>query len=512
MTTESAIASEGTILIIDDSPDNLRVLSKTLAIHRYNVRCVTNGSMAFVSIKNSIPDLILLDIRMPGMDGYEVCQQLKQNSITQDIPVIFLSALDDVQDIVKAFQVGGVDYITKPFQAEEVLARIRNQLTIQNLRKALSTQNEQLLQEIEERKKFEQALCQEIERRSLIETSLQDAKTSAEAANYAKSAFLAQMSHELRTPLNVILGFTTLIRGGTSLSGSEQEYLTKIDQSARDLLKLINDILAVTRAESSQLTLREQEFDLHYLFDSVISLWQPKALEKGLQFEFQRSSTVPQYVQSDESKLRQILMNLLENAVELTEAGSVFVRVNTDEQLSCFPDGTCGLVLEVQDTGTEVDFSEVNSIPQFIYPDGDNSKFLEELGLSLLLIQQYAQLMGGTVVLNRSHQRNVIRVHVIVQLVSSFSSSTQSGSSFESVMQSAAEEGTLTVNVLRDVMSPDWFVELHQAAVRGFDQQIIYLLKKIPSEYAVAAVTLETWTRNFQFDRIVELTQYVAST
>lgn len=120
-----------TILIVDDSPDNLRVLSATLSDSNYDIRCAKNGKMALKAIASELPDLILLDIQMPELDGYQVCQQLKADARTRPIPVIFISALDDTIDKVKAFSVGGVDYITKPFQVEEVLARVRNQLNLQ---------------------------------------------------------------------------------------------------------------------------------------------------------------------------------------------------------------------------------------------------------------------------------------------------------------------------------------------------------------------------------------------
>jgi adenylate cyclase len=134
--------SRGTILVVDDLPDNLRLLFTLLMPQGYEVGKALNGQMALKSAYASPPDLILLDINMPNMDGYEVCKHLKANPQTKDIPVIFISALDDVWDKVKAFKVGGIDYITKPFQAEEVLVRVENQLKIQALSKALRQEQE----------------------------------------------------------------------------------------------------------------------------------------------------------------------------------------------------------------------------------------------------------------------------------------------------------------------------------------------------------------------------------
>lgn len=139
------------ILVIDDTPENLALLSQILKDKNYKVRSVTKGSTGLRGAKAAPPDLILLDVKMPEMNGYEVCEHLKADESTCDIPVIFISALGDVLDKVKAFEVGGIDYITKPLQVEEVLARIETHLTIRRLQKQLQTQNQQLQQEISER-------------------------------------------------------------------------------------------------------------------------------------------------------------------------------------------------------------------------------------------------------------------------------------------------------------------------------------------------------------------------
>ncbi|NIS80593.1 MAG: SpoIIE family protein phosphatase [Anaerolineales bacterium] len=136
------------ILIVDDTANNLRLLSQMLAEHGYSVRAVTSGERALASVQVTPPSLILLDIKMPEMDGYEVCERLKADSQTRDIPIIFISALDDVQDKVNAFTVGGVDYITKPFQLEEVLARVETHLALRKLQLQLQDANRKFEQEL----------------------------------------------------------------------------------------------------------------------------------------------------------------------------------------------------------------------------------------------------------------------------------------------------------------------------------------------------------------------------
>jgi PAS domain S-box-containing protein len=151
------------ILIVDDTPDNLNLLSGILTERGYKVRPAPSGKLALRFIQSTLPDLILLDIKMPEIDGYEVCKQLKASERTQDIPVIFISALNEVFDKVKAFSLDAVDYITKPFEPQEVLARVENQLRIRRLSKQLLEQNAKLSEEIEERKRVEDTLRQQNE-------------------------------------------------------------------------------------------------------------------------------------------------------------------------------------------------------------------------------------------------------------------------------------------------------------------------------------------------------------
>jgi diguanylate cyclase (GGDEF)-like protein len=172
VTQKSALAIND-ILIVDDTPDNLRLLSKTLIQEGYKVRCAVNGSMALLTIKAKLPDLILLDINMPDIDGFEICRQLKESTVTKDIPVVFVSALDEIFDKVKAFELGAVDYICKPFQIPEVLSRVSNQLNIQNLRKQLIQKNQLLEIEITNRVSAEQEIRQlniELEQRVIKRT------------------------------------------------------------------------------------------------------------------------------------------------------------------------------------------------------------------------------------------------------------------------------------------------------------------------------------------------------
>ena len=181
MNTHKNTAKKASILVVDDTHDNLRLLNGMLTRHGYSVRPVPDGALALVSAQKSHPDIILLDIMMPNMNGFEVCEQLKANEQTRDIPIIFISALHEVFDKVKAFSLGGVDYVTKPFQAEEVLARVETHLMLRNLHKELQQKNTLLQQEVAERIRAEVSLKKSLGR---IERAKQEWEATADSLSY----------------------------------------------------------------------------------------------------------------------------------------------------------------------------------------------------------------------------------------------------------------------------------------------------------------------------------------
>jgi signal transduction histidine kinase len=371
------LSNKGKILIVDDTLESLQLLSSTLSEQGYSIRGAAQGKMAIRTARVSPPDLILLDIKMPEVNGYEVCKQLKADDQTRDIPVIFISALDEVIDKVKAFQVGGVDYITKPFQVEEVLARIEHQLMIRQLsielqekQNQLQEQNEQLQQEIQERKRAEE---------------------EAAAANQAKSEFLANMSHELRTPLNAILGFSQLMNRDPQLRAEQREYVEIINRSGEHLLELISEILDLSKIEAGRITLNERNFDLYRLLDNLEEIFQIKAAQKNLEFIFIVNSDVPQYIKADEQKLRSCLLNLLSNAIKFTNYGSVILTVEKSEDLESF------LHFAVNDTGVGIAPKEMDTVFDAFVQTSAGVALAEGTGLGLAITKKFVQLMGGEI-------------------------------------------------------------------------------------------------------------------
>lgn len=234
---------------------------------------------------------------------------------------------------------------------------------------------------------------------------LKKAKEAADAANCAKSEFLANMSHELRTPLNAILGFTQVMQRGAALSTEQQQqYLDIISRSGEHLLELINDVLEMSKIEAGRVTLHESSFDLHRLLDSLEHLLQLKAQSKNLQLTFERTAQVPQHVKTDESKLRQVLINLLGNAIKFTDTGRVTLRVKVADS-SCFvvDDSSPSIInnprllFEVEDTGLGIAANELDKLFKPFTQTETGLKSGEGTGLGLPISQKFVQLMGGEI-------------------------------------------------------------------------------------------------------------------
>ncbi|MEH6874883.1 MAG: response regulator, partial [Candidatus Competibacter sp.] len=258
------------VLLVDDSPANLEILLGLLE-EEYELTFATSGRQALSRLAQGCrPDLILLDVMMPEMDGYAVCAALKAEVDTREIPVIFVTARTDTDSEARALAAGAVDFIHKPLHSAVVRARVALHLELERRAKALRDANQALAQHRDH-----------LEEQVYVRTrELAEARDAAESANRAKSAFLANMSHEIRTPLNAILGFTHLLRRD-GVAPAQAERLGKIDTAARHLLTLLNDILDLSKIEAGKLVLEENDFALEAVLDHVGSLIADGATAKG---------------------------------------------------------------------------------------------------------------------------------------------------------------------------------------------------------------------------------------
>lgn len=503
---------EPTILIVDDNAVNLDVLTGYLRGYGFQLMVARNGRDGIEKAKLGRPDLILLDVMMPDIDGFETCRRLQADPATAEIPVIFITALQSVEDKVKGFTAGAVDYITKPLQEEEVLARVRTHVQLQQ-------QKKQLLQEIAERKAAEETIHQhhefltqvldslshpfyvidvqdygivmansaarelgedgiatcyalthktdrpcdnsshpcplalirqtktsahlehvhrdrhgrpryvevhgfplfnrdgeltqmieysfDITERKQMEAEIiaakeaaleaqrraEGAQQAAEAANRAKSVFLATMNHELRSPLNAILGFAQVMAHSGALSPEHREFLEIISRSGDHLLTLINQVLDFSKVEAGRMTADLADIDLHRLFDEVAGLFRLRAEEKGLTLTCTRDPGVPRRIRTDAVKLRQIVINLIGNAVKFTAAGGVTVQVDAGQSPPHAPRIT--LQFSITDTGPGIAPEELARVFEpFVQADAGR-RTQEGTGLGLPLSRKFAALLGG---------------------------------------------------------------------------------------------------------------------
>ncbi|MEY2979516.1 MAG: hypothetical protein RLZZ435_3656, partial [Cyanobacteriota bacterium] len=380
------------ILLVDDLVENLKVLSEALVNASYDVRCLRDAHRTIEFIRVIQPDLVILDIRMPGISGIELCRSIKQDPTIASIPVMFLTALDQSVDKVAGLEVGGFDYITKPFNVDEVLLRIRHCLEIQDLQNILEDKNRVL----------EQAL--EINHKNVA--LLQEEKQKAERASRAKSEFLANMSHELRTPLNSILGFSQVLQQELHHHPDYSKHLKIITRSGEHLLCLINDVLEMAKIESGRATINLKEVNLLQLITTVTQMFQIRIEEKGLYLAIELSHDLPHRILADEGKLRQMLINLLSNAVKYTQEGGIKLRAGA---ISCFPHGstsesdrpgqnsTTGLRIDIEDSGVGISPSELNLLFQ-AFEQTQSGRYGEGgTGLGLAITQKFVQLMHGRV-------------------------------------------------------------------------------------------------------------------
>ncbi len=370
------------LLIVDDQKSNLKLLYDILQRQGFQVFAAKGGQYALEIGRQTQPDLCLLDINMPDMNGYEVCRHFKKHPATANIPIIFLTALGETEDKLKGFLAGGVDYITKPFQPQEVIARVHTHLSLSYTRRALA-QNEARLQKAHDELEYKVA------ERTL---ELQQANLQLRQLSRMKDEFLANVSHELRTPLNGILGNAEILLEGVygAINAKQQQAAQHIQDGGQDLLTLINRMLDLANSNKGGLELHVQAVSAQRLCEESVQQIQETAQRKRLSISLALDPQVGK-IQVDPQRFKQILLDLLSNAVKFTaEGGQIGLesRADSAKQRVCFA---------VWDNGIGIDPKRVDQLFQpFVQLDSRLAREYEGSGLGLSLVKRLVDLHGGS--------------------------------------------------------------------------------------------------------------------
>ena len=351
------------ILVVDDEPVNIQVLLNLLSVRNYSVTKAYNGPEALALFdKGENFDLVLLDIMMPKMSGYDVCHKLRIKYSLFDLPIIMLTAKNQVQDIVYGFQAGANDYIQKPFDKEELLARIK----------------------------------------TLLE--LKGAMEAASVANKAKSLFLANMSHELRTPLNAVVGLTDLLLK-TPLSARQKDYTEKMKQSSSSLLNIVNNILDYSDVDAGKMKLYRSAFEIRPTIGELFDYFQERNSQSGVQLCMELDSSLPSILVGDPVRLKQVLFNLIDNAYKFTEKGSITIRAAVVRR----DPNNVMVNFSVEDTGIGMSREQMDDIfAVFTQADNSPTRKYGGVGIGLAITREMVRLMGGTITVSGEEGKGTI--------------------------------------------------------------------------------------------------------
>jgi signal transduction histidine kinase len=388
------MSDKGKILVVDDQVAALRLLSELLKAEGYAVRAADSGELALLSAAASTPELILLDIRMPGLDGFEVCRRLKAQPSTQAVPIIFLSAATATEEKVQGLQLGAVDFVSKPFQREELLARVHTHLELFRLRTSLEaciadrtaelrTANARLQQELAERKQAEAEVRQ---LNSELDERVRARTAELEAANRELEAFAYSVSHDLRAPLRTIDGFSRILQEDyqAQLDEAGRRHLQVLRDSALRMGQLIEAILSFSRMGRQEMA--AMPFDMALLAREVAAELQAQEPERVLRFEI---GPLPP-ARGDRLLLRQVLVNLLANAVKFTRPKpDALIKVSGNA-------GSEETVYTVKDNGVGFDTGHADKLFGVFQRLHSQEEF-EGTGIGLAIVKRIVERHGGRV-------------------------------------------------------------------------------------------------------------------
>ena len=368
---------KNSILIVDDENLNLEILVKILR-SEYTIYLTKQGSTAIELANKHLPDLILLDIVMPEIDGFEVLKVLKSSEKTKNIPVIFITGLDSVEYEEKGLTLDAADFIYKPFSPEIVKLRIKNQIQIVNQIRAIEEYG----------------------------YNLEAAVKASEEANKAKSTFLARMSHEIRTPLNAVIGIAEIQLQNEAHLHDVKEAFTRIHTSGNLLLGIINDILDMSKIEAGKLEITPARYDVPDMINDTVYLNMIKYEHKPIEFILNVDEKIPASLVGDELRIKQILNNLLSNAFKYTEAGEVELSLNMEKYTDNTSSESVILVFNVRDSGQGMSSEQVEKLFEEYYRfNHETNRTTEGIGLGMGITQNLIHLMNGEILVQSEPEK-----------------------------------------------------------------------------------------------------------
>ena len=369
------------ILIVDDLPANLLAMEATLNDLGAEIVTAGNGPSALRHLLAKEFVMIILDVRMPGMDGFETAELIRGRKSLRDIPILFVTATDkDDALAMKGYMAGAVDFINRPFFPE--LLRFKVSVFVM----------------LYQRNKNIEGLLEELKAH---EAELIAAKVMADDATRIKSEFLANMSHELRTPLNSIIGFADLLYAEIlgPVNERQRERIGYIQSSGHHLLSLINDILDLSKIEAGKIAPEFSSFSLSGIFEEAMNLFKEKVFKHQIALQLDLGPELPDTIEADERRLKQILYNLMSNAVKFTpDGGSVAVRVNLGRDAGGRTSDPDWFEVSVEDTGIGIREQDRDLLfVEFLQIESGFTKNQEGTGLGLALAKRLVELHGGRI-------------------------------------------------------------------------------------------------------------------